>query len=86
MTAHATQIAKILLERSDVSMSAREHELYERIFLPHGFTPRQFLRLLQDSGAEWVTLPPGKRLCERGGQVSHLHLVTGGSSSACMVR
>jgi len=82
ITAHGIQIARILREKSDVSMSEREHELYERCFLPHGFTPRQYLALLRESNAAWVTFAPGDTIARQGEEVRALHLVTGGTGSA----
>ena len=46
VSAHSIQIARILRERSAVSMGEREHELYEKCFMSHGWTPRMFLSLL----------------------------------------
>ena len=79
VSAHSIQIARILRERSAVSMGEREHELYEKCFMNYGWTPRMFLSLLQDAEAEWVTLDPGEEVCVQGKQRDKLHLLTGGN-------
>ncbi|EOD22997.1 hypothetical protein EMIHUDRAFT_447764 [Emiliania huxleyi CCMP1516] len=78
---HAYQLGKIFREQqSAVSLSGREHELYESAFLPHGFTPRQFLRLMQTG--EFVTLEPGEWCALQGEPVEALFFVTGISPEA----
>jgi hypothetical protein len=71
---HAYQIGKILRETASCSLSEREHALYEDSFLPHGFTPRQFLRLMETG--KFVTLAPGEMCALEGEPVQALHLVT----------
>ena len=79
ITAHAVQIMRILRERGDVRMTDREHSLYERCFLPHGFTPRQFQSLIRDADATWVRIPAGGAVAAKGEEIRSLHLVTGGT-------
>lgn len=80
---HSYQIAKILREQSSVSLSEREHAIYETIFMPHGFSPRAFRRLMQTG--EFVTLAPGARCATRGEAARSLHLVTSCSDGAKVV-
>lgn len=86
ITAHTVQIGRILRERSDVTMSEREHELYERCFMAHGFTPRMFLALMKDAGASWVSFAPGEKLCTQGDEAAALHLVSGGTGSIVVMQ
>lgn len=86
ISAHSIQIARILRERSAVTMGEREHELYEKSFMPHGFTPRMFLSLLRDAKAEWVTLHPGDKVCVQGEHTDTLHLLTGGCGHVLVVQ
>jgi hypothetical protein len=44
---HGLQITRLLLARQHITMDDREHELYERAFMPFGFSPRAFTQLLE---------------------------------------
>jgi len=85
ISAHTIQILRILREQSDVRMTDREHDLYERFFMAHGFTPRQYLALIRESNAKWVTVASGEAMARQGEEVVSLHLVTGGTG-CCEVR
>ena len=77
---HAVQIARILRDNSEVTLSEREHTLYEQAFLPHGFTPRQFLRIMECGS--FVTLTPGDACAKQGEPVKALHCITSCSQNA----
>ena len=82
---HSIQIARILADQSDVTMSEREHDLYEQSFLPHGFSPRQFLEVIREADASWIDVAPGETLAEQGAPIEHLHLVIGGGGGGSAV-
>ena len=54
LSVNAVQIAKLLLEKAPVAMSDADADLYDRVFLRHGVTPRQYLRLLECSTRRFV--------------------------------
>ena len=84
-TVHATQIARIFADSQDVTLSEREHSLYESCFLSHGFTPRQFLTLLRNSDAAWVSYSSGECIAQAGTKISAIHLVLPGSGTGACV-
>lgn len=86
IAAHSVQIARILRARSDVTMSGREHNLYENCFMRHGFTPRMFLSVLHNANASWETFEAGDTLCEQGRPAEKLRLVTGGTGSLVVIQ
>ena len=77
---HAVQICAIPRDNSEVTLSEREHTLYEQAFLPHGFTPRQFLRIMECGS--FVTLTPGDACAKQGEPVKALHCITSCSQNA----
>ena len=56
-------------------MSERAHELYERTFLPFGFTPREFTELLSATDAKWVTFRDGDMVFKQGQPINCVHFV-----------
>uniref|UniRef100_A0A0G4HQJ2 POPDC1-3 domain-containing protein n=1 Tax=Chromera velia CCMP2878 TaxID=1169474 RepID=A0A0G4HQJ2_9ALVE len=69
-------IGKLLMERRDVAFSGEELEVYERFFLRHGLTPRQFHRLLKH--ATWLNLEVHQEMSRIGPAASDVLFVLSG--------
>jgi len=57
----------------------RAGRVYEETYHKHGFTPRQFKRLIEVG--KWQRMPPGQRITEQGASASHVFYVHRGSSA-----
>jgi len=66
LTMHSYQIRRILLENQPLQLSPREHELYERAFMPFGFTPRTFKTLMRNADCQWEVIEPGDAIAKAG--------------------
>lgn len=80
VTGHCVMIGLILRDRQAVSMSEAELDAYEETYHKHGFTPRQFKRLVEVG--EWQHVPPGQRITEQGTSMAHVFYVHRGSCLA----
>eukprot|EP00656_Telonema_subtile_P055990 TRINITY_DN8844_c0_g1_i2.p1 TRINITY_DN8844_c0_g1~~TRINITY_DN8844_c0_g1_i2.p1 ORF type:complete len:351 (+),score=44.65 TRINITY_DN8844_c0_g1_i2:236-1288(+) len=78
---HGVQIALLLRESVEVTLGPEEHNFYEHAFLPYGFTPREFQRLLEEADCRWMDMPKGTMLCEQGGDVTHIWFLLSGKVS-----
>lgn len=78
---HAIQITRILRAKAHVSLSAEDHHLYEHGFMPFGFSPRQFLDLMQTVPPARVRTPCGENLVAQGDPVLSVGYVVAGSFS-----
>ena len=76
---HTAQIYRILLESQPVAMSHDEHDLYDSVFLPYGFTPRNFAQLLTEGQCKWVEFKPGDLLAVEGDPVRHVAVILQGT-------
>lgn len=72
-------IARLLLERRPVKLSAEEERLCELVF--HTMKPREMIKILKL--ASWYTAETGERLVERGRPLDRLMIVYSGK--ACVV-
>jgi hypothetical protein len=77
---HSVQITRILLADEDVSMSTRDHELYEMAFLKYGFTPRVFARLMEEADATWVSFPDNTIIASQGSEVKRVQIILSGGA------
>lgn len=57
-------VAKLLLEKRPLTLTADEAQLYAKAFQPFDVTPREFLRLMEQG--EWVRFEPGEVLTRHG--------------------
>jgi CRP-like cAMP-binding protein len=76
---HSVQIARLLWDKVEVSMSSEEADLYETAFMPSGFTPRQFVAII--AHAKWIDVPAGHVLFRCGEQVNELYYLVRGKVS-----
>lgn len=78
ITGHCMMIGLLLRERSAVFLSSDELDAYEEGFQRHGFTPRQFKKLLDAS--RWERHPPKTKLAEEGRPMESVYYFHRGSA------
>eukprot|EP00040_Diaphanoeca_grandis_P029012 m.168871 g.168871 ORF g.168871 m.168871 type:complete len:427 (+) comp31541_c0_seq1:157-1437(+) len=67
---HAVQISRILLDKQAVTLTSCQNELYTEAFLKFGYSPKQFLTLIESSNAKWITVPAGKEIFTQGDPIT----------------
>eukprot|EP01138_Halocafeteria_seosinensis_P008932 gb/GECG01009129.1/.p1 GENE.gb/GECG01009129.1/~~gb/GECG01009129.1/.p1 ORF type:complete len:707 (+),score=104.32 gb/GECG01009129.1/:1-2121(+) len=75
-------ILKLKHERKDVALDEEAVEVYEKGFQSHGFTPRQFARILKH--AEWKDYFEGESIIEESSPVSHIVYIAEGEVDLTM--
>jgi len=75
---HGYQLQELFRERESITLSEAEQDAYEKAFLPHGFTPRQFLDIMKQAEVKWTTYHKGEFIAKRGTPMSRLHFLLSG--------
>lgn len=78
LSLHLYMIAMLLRERQHLSLSKDAEEVYEKAFLPYGFTHRQFLDILEDLQPRWCDWRSGCFVVRRGSDMDDLHYLVEG--------
>lgn len=76
---HALQIVRFCLANSNVTMNDCEHDFYEYCFMAHGFTPRQFMAILESAHAQWITFAAEQPIVQQGKSMTHAFVLIEGS-------
>ena len=63
---HAYQLAVLLRERRTTALAPRERRVFERSFEPYGFTPRQFVDVVERTRGRWPRFAAGEFIHRRG--------------------
>lgn len=79
MLTNAMQIARILLaDKRQLTITTEQQQLYELAFARYGVRLRDFLKLLEETGAEWLAYPRGAYIVHGGDEMPLLwYLVRG---------
>eukprot|EP00746_Dinoflagellata_sp_MGD_P014569 gnl/MRDRNA2_/MRDRNA2_132012_c0_seq1.p1 gnl/MRDRNA2_/MRDRNA2_132012_c0~~gnl/MRDRNA2_/MRDRNA2_132012_c0_seq1.p1 ORF type:complete len:343 (-),score=73.78 gnl/MRDRNA2_/MRDRNA2_132012_c0_seq1:192-1220(-) len=75
---HAYQLSILLRERQKIQLSQDEEQAYEAAFLPFGFTPRQFLDILEHSSGKWCDFQKGEYVHHAGSLKEDVHYLLEG--------
>jgi hypothetical protein len=59
-----------LLDKQAVTLTSCQNELYTEAFLKFGYSPKQFLTLIESSNAKWITVPAGKEIFTQGDPIT----------------
>jgi len=74
---HVSQIRKVMLEQKPLKLEEEEESLYEKGFMPHQFTPRQFKKL--KGNARFENFAPGEKIVTKGHSQTEAAFVMKGS-------
>ena len=66
-------------ERGSLTLSAREHELYERGFMRYGVVPRDFSTILKRTRPAWREVRPGELIVSQGAPMPTIWFLVSGS-------
>ena len=75
---HLYQIFVLYKEKQTTALSEEQEKAYELAFLPYGFTPRQYLDVLEQANGRWCTFRKGDVIQAKGEEMAHLHVVLDG--------
>ncbi|GAB5369741.1 hypothetical protein AAMO2058_001431700 [Amorphochlora amoebiformis] len=76
---HAYQISILARERRKITLLPDQEEVYEKAFMPFGFTPRQFLDIIETTGSRCGVFIEGEDIQSRGNPMDELHYVLKGN-------
>lgn len=76
---HSVQIARLILAKSVVSMNEDENRLYEEAFLPFGFSPKQYMGMLEAATPWTETKNKGENVFKRGTTMENLSYLLDGA-------
>ena len=82
-TTHLYQICVLKKEKEQTSLTDEQEHAYELAFLPHGFTPRQFLDMLTTANGRFSTHGKGDFVQKRGEEMELLHILLEGQVEIC---
>lgn len=80
LSLHAYMIVMLLREREQLKLSSEEELVYEKAFLPYGFTPRQFRSLLESSQPRWCSWGAGDYVRRKGDDMAEVHYLVEGEA------
>ena len=69
---HGVQIARILMDKQSVHMTQQQSQLYEAAFLPHGYSPRQFVVLWGEAKATWTHVGAGDTIVQQDESIDRI--------------
>mmetsp|Transcript_83270 Transcript_83270/g.269525 ORF Transcript_83270/g.269525 Transcript_83270/m.269525 type:complete len:327 (-) Transcript_83270:12-992(-) len=75
---HGVQIVRLLRERQPVELSTEDAELFDKAFKAWGFSPRQFLRLLEAAPPSEVVKDKDEYLVRQGDDIEKIHYLMEG--------
>ena len=73
ISCHMWQIASLLRERASINLNTDEELAYVKAFVSSGFTPRQFLDILQCTSGAWCNFTKGAYVQKHGEEMQQLH-------------
>ena len=76
---HLYQLSVLLRERQETTLSRREELAYEQAFLRYGFTPRQFVDIVERSSGRWPTFARGEYVHRSGEAMDEIHCLLDGA-------
>jgi len=65
-------IAVLMRERQQITMTSDQEKIYELAFMGFGFTPRLFLDILEKTDARWITVEKGKMVHSMGDSMDEI--------------
>ncbi|CAE7558756.1 unnamed protein product [Symbiodinium natans] len=80
ISCHLYYITHLLRDRVGITMDPDHEAVYERAFMPHGFTPRQFLKILQAASGRIEEASCGAYICRQGEAKKWIHYLLEGEA------
>ena len=77
---HLWQITTLLREQQPIVLNPDQELAYEKAFCSYGFTPRQFLDILESACGVWRTYADGDWIQREGDEMDKLHCVLEGEA------
>lgn len=75
---HLFNIYLILKEKQKIMLSDDQEKVYEEAFMRFGFTPRQFIDILTEAGAQWCNFSQYSFIFQRGEPMKQVHYMMEG--------
>lgn len=80
ISCHLYYITQLLRDRVGITLDPDHEAAYEMAFMPHGFTPRQFLKVVDAASGRIEEAVCGTYLCRQGEQKKWVHYLMEGEA------